>query len=185
MAKATAHAGAFALSRSFRPCGVGTCYRWTVKRFQTLQEGKLAGHDLPASIGKGKPFGAINLGKRLETSASGWPFDFEWVAAQRGRVEFSFESEGGHMFSALLTQFAQRLQAAFGDMADFLGEFASSGGLGRFILRIFSLGNGPCAFIPFAPKGTTGMNEQHQDIALRPLYIRMPALFFIDDRSCE
>src|SRR5690606_27522936 len=60
----------------------------------------------------------------------------------------------------LLADAAERSQFARRGRADLLAELAPRGGVRRFALRDFALGDGPGAGVAVAPVGAAGVGEQ-------------------------
>jgi hypothetical protein len=138
-----------------------------MQSLQALQEGTLTADDLLTRLGRGEPFGTIDLGEGLEVPASWRPLDFEQIAAQARCVEYPLKGKGGDGLSALLAQFAKRLQRTFWRATCFLGEFPSSGRFRCLSLAVFALWNGPRAVITLAPEGAAWMDKQNENTALR------------------
>src|SRR5688572_11075056 len=93
-------------------------------RQQPLDQWTLAGEDLAARDVGRKPFGAVDLGKRLPASALRWPFDLERVRLYHAHVDIALHCKRAHHLAARLHDFAEIDEFAVDRRTHLLREFA-------------------------------------------------------------
>ncbi len=115
---------------------------------EAVDQGTLAGIDLLARLGEGKPLRPIDLGKRLPAAAARRPFDLEDVARKLRHIEIALDGKGLDLLAAALADVSERRQRSGKRTAQLLRELPPRHGLGVFPGLLLAFGNGPGAAVP-------------------------------------